>query len=73
MMQLVEKTVIRRSKQGWSEMDQLALLSKNLYNATLYAMRQEYFRSGRTLTWQSLSKRFVRERGTRTSMRFPRR
>jgi putative transposase len=62
MMQLVEKTVMRRSKQGWSEMDHLAFLSKNLYNATLYAMRQEYFRSGRTLTWQSLSKRFVRER-----------
>jgi putative transposase len=61
-MQLVEKTVIRRTRQEWRDTDHLAFLSKNLYNATLYAMRQEYFKTGHTLTWQTLSKRFVRDK-----------
>lgn len=42
-MILVEKTIIRKNHQFYKEIDQLAFLSKNLYNATLYIYRQAFF------------------------------
>ena len=42
-MQLVERHVIKPTDEKFKECDLLAFKSKNLYNATLYAIRQHYF------------------------------
>lgn len=44
-MQLVEKTIIRRGHPFYKGLDYLSFLSKNLYNAANYVMRQEFFAS----------------------------
>jgi putative transposase len=48
-MQLVEKTVIKRTHRFFNEIDKLAFLSKNLYNAALYEIRQHFFKTGKYL------------------------
>ena len=42
-MQLVEKHVINRQHQFWSQCDQLAFCSKHLYNCANYVQRQYFF------------------------------
>lgn len=42
-MQLVERHVIKPTDEYFNECDLLAFRSKNLYNATLYEIRQHYF------------------------------
>lgn len=42
-MKLVEKHLIKQSKQQWSEIDNLCFLSKNLYNCAVYQCRQAFF------------------------------
>ncbi|VEP12822.1 transposase [Hyella patelloides LEGE 07179] len=42
-MKLVEKHLIKVSKQEWSEIDSLCFLSKNLYNCAIYQCRQAFF------------------------------
>ena len=42
-MQLVERHVIKPTDEKFKECDLLAFKSKNLYNATLYEIRQHYF------------------------------
>ena len=42
-MLLVEKQIIRPSNPLYKELDHLCFLSKNLYNVTLYTIRQHYF------------------------------
>ena len=42
-MKLVEKHIIKRGTDVFKELDYLCFLSKNLYNANLYAIRQYYF------------------------------
>ena len=41
-MQLVEQTIIRKSDPRYDMIDRAAFASKNLYNATLYEMRQAF-------------------------------
>ena len=48
-MTLVEQTVIKRSNKLFQKLDHLCFLSKNLYNATLYLIRQHYFETGKYL------------------------
>lgn len=42
-MILVEKHIIKKSNLIFKELDQMCFLSKNLYNAVLYTIRQHYF------------------------------
>lgn len=45
MITLVERHVINEHYPYFDEYDHLAFLSKNLYNTTLYCMRQIFFLS----------------------------
>jgi len=53
-MQLVERHIIRRIHKHWQEIDGLAFLSKNLYNAANYICRQHFFETGNIYSLPSL-------------------
>ena len=55
-MVLVEKHIIKPSHQYYDELNHLCLLSKNLYNATLYTVRQYYFANKQFLNYQTVNK-----------------
>ena len=44
-MKLVRQIIYKRSDPEYNEMDELCFKSKNLYNATLYAVRQSFIKS----------------------------
>jgi putative transposase len=50
----VERHIIKRQHPSWSEIDHLAFLSKNLYNAGNYHMRQYFFETRKQLDFNSL-------------------
>ena len=50
-MQLVEQHIIKKSNHLYKEMDKMCLLSKNLYNQSLYRVRQYYFKNKKYLTY----------------------
>ena len=58
-MLLVEKHIIKPSHQYYNELDHLCFLSKNLYNSTLYTVRQYYFETKQFLNYQAVNKIFV--------------
>lgn len=58
-MVLVEKHIIKLSHQYYDELDHLCLLSKNLYNSTLYTIRQYYFTNKQFLNYQAVNKLFA--------------
>ena len=58
-MVLVEKHIIKSKHQYYDEIDHLCLLSKNLYNATLYTVRQYYFANKQFLNYQAVNKMYV--------------
>lgn len=60
-MLLVEKQIIRPSNPLYKELDKLCLLSKNLYNVTLYTIRQHYFETKKYLSYFSLVNDFTKE------------
>lgn len=57
-MQIVEKTIIRKSHPYYLQVDTLAFKSKNLYNAALYLVRKEFFKTGKLLSAYDLFKIF---------------
>ena len=58
-MVLVEKHIIKPKHQYYDEIDHLCWLSKNLYNATLYSIRQYYFANKQFLNYHAVNKLFV--------------
>ena len=60
-MQLVEKHIIRRTNKYYQEIDSIAFLSKNLYNATLFQIRQHFFKTKKLLSYPGLQKQFQDE------------
>lgn len=56
-MQLVEQHIITKSHPFWAIIDNACFKSKNLYNATLYELRQHFFATGETLPNQILHKK----------------
>lgn len=50
-MRQVERHLIKSTHKHFSDIDNLSFLSKNLYNATLYILRQEYFKTERILSF----------------------
>lgn len=61
-MRLVEKHIIKKSNPLWKELDKLCFLSKNLYNASLYQIRQHFFETGKYLNYNTLQKKFQNEK-----------
>lgn len=60
-MLLIEKQIVRPSNPLYKELDHLCFLSKNLYNATLYTVRQHYFNTSKYLTGFTVIKDFTKE------------
>lgn len=58
-MILVEKHIIKPKHKYYDELDNLCWLSKNLYNSTLYNVRQYYFNNKKLLTYQVINKMYV--------------
>ena len=50
-MQLVEQHIIKKSNPLYKELDKMCFLSKNLYNQSLYRVRQYYFENKKYLTY----------------------
>jgi putative transposase len=61
-MRLVERHIIKKSDNRYSELDKICFLSKNLYNAGLYATRQFYFTDKKFLNYINLNNQFVKEK-----------
>ena len=57
-MILTERHIIKPSDRRYKELDNLCFLSKNLYNATLYAVRQHYFKTHEYLNYYCMDKLF---------------
>src|SRR5215472_1388936 len=53
-MQLVEKHIIDRSDPRYEAIDKTAFASKNLYNATLYIVRQIFIGEGEYLNYNTM-------------------
>lgn len=58
-IQLIEIHQIKSSDKNFKELENLCFLSKNLYNATLYAIRQEYIKSKTYLDFYKVNKLFT--------------
>lgn len=58
-MLLVETHIIKQSHKHYNEADQLCFLSKNLYNASNYAVRQQYFDNKTYLDFNHINKMFT--------------
>ncbi|WP_292484843.1 transposase [Methanohalobium sp.] len=52
-MYLTQKNHLRADKQTYETLKRLTKLSKNLYNYTLYTIRQYFFNNGKYLNWKS--------------------
>ena len=57
-MILIEKQIIKSSDNRYKELDNLCFLSKNLYNATLYEIKQSYFKTKKYLNYFEVDKLF---------------
>jgi putative transposase len=55
-MQFVEKHIIGRSDPRYNAIDEAAFKSKNLYNATLYIVRQVFILAGEYLNYNTMDK-----------------
>ena len=53
-MRQVERHLVKSSHKHFKVLDELAFLSKNLYNASLYILRQEYFKSNKILSFNTV-------------------
>ena len=60
-IQLTENHQISRNHPFFDECDRLTFLSKNLWNATNYAVRQYYQKTGKYLSYNKVNKLFTNE------------
>lgn len=56
---LIEKHTFKKTHEYFAELDKLCFLAKNLYNATLYDVRQEYIKSNTYLNYYAINKIFT--------------
>jgi len=61
-MQLAEQHIIKQTDSRFEELDKICFLSKNLYNAGLYAVRQHFFETKSFLNYKVLAHNFVKSR-----------
>lgn len=62
IMQLVEQHIVKKTSPMYRSIDDMAFRSKNLYNATLYAVRQHFFKTEQYINYYNLQKQFQNER-----------
>ena len=60
-IKLVRQIIYKRNNPEYSEMDELCFKSKNLYNATLYEVRQSFIKSNEYLNYNRINKIFTKE------------
>ncbi len=58
-LERVEKQYIKSTHKLYAELDHLCFLAKNLYNATLYTVRQHYFSTKQYLNYNAVNKLFT--------------
>lgn len=58
-MRLTESIQITRENKLYNELDRFCFLSKNLYNSSLYAIRQYFFNTKKYKNYNSLNKDFI--------------
>ena len=57
-MRLVEQHIIKSNNKHYKDLKRLCRLSKNLYNATLYAIRQHFFETNKYLSYANIDRIF---------------
>ena len=57
-MRLVVQHIIKSNNKYYKELKNLCRLSKNLYNATLYEIRQYFFENKKYLSYPLIDKKF---------------
>ena len=57
-MRLVEQHIIKSNNKHYNDLKRLCRLSKNLYNATLYAIRQYFFETNKYLSYTAIDRIF---------------
>lgn len=60
-MILVEKHIISKNSKYFKVLDDFCFKAKNLYNATLYTIRQYYFKNKAYLSYTKVNKQFIQE------------
>jgi IS605 OrfB family transposase len=60
-MKLVEKHIIKKTHSLFKECDRLAFLSKNLYNAANYIIRQEFIKNNKYLNYNVINKAMLKD------------
>ena len=61
-MILTERHIIKKSNSLYNELDNLCFLSKNLYNITLYTIRQYFFKNEKYISWVNVNNQFIKEK-----------
>ena len=60
-MILVKQINYKKSHKDFNELNTLCFLSKNLYNSTLYRIREHFFKTGEYLNYYVINKLFIKE------------
>lgn len=60
-MILVKQINCKITHKDYKELDKLCFLSKNLYNSTLYRVREHFFKTGKFLNYYDVNKLFIKE------------
>lgn len=60
-MILNEQHIFKRGSKAFAEFEELCRNANNLYNATMYCVRQSFF-TGTTLTYGAVNKKFIQEK-----------
>ena len=63
-MKLVEIIQVLKGTEEYKELDDFCFLSKNLYNSTLYEIRQYFFNTKKYKNYNSLNKDFIKKHQT---------
>ena len=61
-MTLVERQIVKPNHKHFNEIDHVCFLSKNLYNSTLYRIRQHYSETGEYLNYNAVNLIFTKEK-----------
>lgn len=61
-MTLVEKHIVKRNNKYYKEIDHVCFLSKNLYNSTLYTVRQHYKETGQYMNYNEVNTLFTKDK-----------
>lgn len=60
-MVLAERHIIKKQNKDFKKLDELCFLSKNLYNASLYSVRQYYFENKKFLSYVDNTTNFAKQ------------